>query len=343
MQPLASPPRTVPAWLMSVALHAAALIAGLWLFSATPEPKPLVSKVRRAEIILVPAQSTPTPAAWLEDKEGRYSSQTLRQTSHAEPPESAGVESAAKSLPGSDAAPALPGIALPEFAVSPAGAGQWVAPPGNLGGRGRPKLLPGIDEAAILAEEAARPRPAPPRGTPARLSLFGVPAVGRSFVFVIDRSESMGGSRLGAIDAAADALSESIEALDAEQFFQVVAYNEAASIYARRELMPASAENQRELVAFVRKLSAFGGTEHTYGLQAALKLRPEVIYLLTDGGDPAPNSLQLRTVRELAGEQTQIHCLHFGRGERPATGDDFLPTIAKENRGAYTYINLDRR
>jgi hypothetical protein len=82
----------------------------------------------------------------------------------------------------------------------PVGEGLVVAP--ELGGpRGRPRI-PGssLDEAAILAEDALIPREKIPTGPTAQLSLFGsANAEGRSFVFVIDRSNSMGGEGLGAI------------------------------------------------------------------------------------------------------------------------------------------------
>ena len=194
-----------------------------------------------------------------------------------------------------------------------------------------------------MAAEAARPRETLPRGTPAKLAFFGAAATGRSFVFVIDRSESMGAAQLGAINAAAKELSAAIEGLSPEQSFQVVAYNETATLHAQRELIPATEANKQKLVAFVRNISAYGGTEHNFGLLAALRLRPEVIYLLTDGGDPEPNGLQLRTIEESAAGQAQIHCLHFGRGRDPTTGAGFLQRIAARNGGSYTYIDMNRR
>src|SRR5262245_43493374 len=64
-----------------------------------------------------------------------------------------------------------------------------------------------VDEAAILADDASQHRPGRPTGPKATFHLFNSPAVkAHSFVFVIDRSASMGASGLGAIGAAAKEL-----------------------------------------------------------------------------------------------------------------------------------------
>ena len=209
---------------------------------------------------------------------------------------------------------------------------------------GRPAIGPVLDEAALRAADAAIPREPVPTGPTARLALFGAAAEGRSFVFVIDRSASMGAEGLGVIQVAAKELAAQIHSLTLEQSFQVVAYNQSLTHFQGRELLPASDENQHRLVRFVADLAAFGQTDHIRGLLAALKLKPEVIYLLTDGGEPQPDSGQLRVVREQAGGRTTIHCLHFGRGAAGETaGLGFLSRLANENRGSYVYIDVNGR
>ena len=54
----------------------------------------------------------------------------------------------------------------------------------------------------ILANDPLRNRSAGPSGPTAKMTLFGRAGVGRSFVFLIDRSKSMGSQGLGAIAAA---------------------------------------------------------------------------------------------------------------------------------------------
>src|SRR5262249_47810121 len=150
-----------------------------------------------------------------------------------------------------------------------------------------------LDEAALRAADAKIPREPIPTGPTAPLSLFGVAAEGRSFVFVIDRSASMGAEGLGVMQIAAKELASQLDSLSPAQTFQVVAYNQSVTYLYGRDLLSASAENRHKLVRFVSDLAAFGQTDHIRGLLAALKLKPEVIYLFTDGGDPQPDAGQL--------------------------------------------------
>jgi Ca-activated chloride channel family protein len=89
-------------------------------------------------------------------------------------------------------------------------------------------------------------------------------------------------------------------------------------------------------------MAAYGQTEHTRGLLAALRLKPEVIFLLTDAGDPAMKPGDFGTVRQATRGRTSIHCLHFGRG-KPPEGENFMMRLAAENRGSYTYVDMDGR
>ena len=210
-------------------------------------------------------------------------------------------------------------------------------------GGGRPAIRAANDEAALRAADAEIPREPIPTGPTAPLSLFGAAAEGRSFVLVIDRSASMGAEGLGVMSIAARELADQLGTLTSEQTVQVVAYNQAILQLPGRGMVPASEENRAQLVRFVADLAAFGQTDHTRGLLAALKLKPEVIYLFTDGGEPQPDPAQLRIIRDAAG-RTSIHCLHFGRGPAgDSSGARFLKQLARENAGCYIYIDVNRR
>jgi hypothetical protein len=251
------------------------------------------------------------------------------------------------ALPAEPSPPDVPGIVLPNRDELVVTYGRPLdSSSRHRAGGGRPKLpFSLIDEAAILADDASLHRPALPSGPKVKLSLFGAPpAEGHSFVFVIDRSASMGAGGLGAIGAAAKELEAQLGSLSGDQLFQVVAYNQSAVYFSGRELVPATEGNKQALVAYVRNLADFGQTEHERGLVAALRLKPEVIYLLTDGGDPHLKPGQLKYVREQAGERTTIHCLHFGTGSEDAIPPDhFLRRLAAETRGSYAFISVGPR
>jgi len=329
------------AWLVSLCAHLLLAVFGCLAvgLSGAGSEEALVG--RGAEIVLARRDAGSTQY-FRDDPPTSQSHQMLRPVANAAETDISSLTGENGGLAASSAPPPLAaGIQLPAR-VGELPAGEAIAA-GLLPGR-KPGMvrLPGsaADEAAILEEDARIPREKLPTGPTAQLSLFGSGvAEGRSFVFVIDRSKSMGGDGLGAIQAAAKELSAHLDRLSSEQTFQVVAYNEAPLFLTQRELLPATPENKERLIHFVANLPAFGQTEHWRGLVSALRMKPEVIFLFTDGGDPALTAGQLREIRQEAAGRTAIHCLHFGRGPRVGEAS-FLVRLAAENRGTYVYVGL---
>jgi len=332
---------SVPTWLLSLAAHLLLAILGSLLVRGNSSFRENTAAERPVEIVL--AKRSENRAQYFNDEVSERH-EVLRPA--IDSPRASGPAGTGPVGPvsGQEQPPLLANIELPAaLPLSPTAENILVSP--HLGpAPGKPRITGNLDEAAVLAEDALIPRPKQPTGPTAQLSLFGAPpAEGRSFVFVIDRSASMGRGGLGAHQAAAKELARRIDQLTDEHTFQVVAYNQSVVYLTDRELITASAENKRRLVRFIADLPAYGQTEHGRGLLAALRLKPEVIFLLTDGGDPAPDAGQLRLIREAAASnRTSIHCLHFGRGA-PSDLGAFLPRLAAENRGSYAYIDMNAR
>lgn len=329
--------RGIPAWLLSLALHLLVLIGGAFLVTAERPTAGIDQGDRAVGVVLAQRASERTDYFAEED-----AAANARQAA-APAGATAGASAAGAALPVGPP-PVLPGISLPQLpGALPTGEGLvGVAAPGGPGKAAR--VLPGLGDAEILAADAAIPREVLPTGPTAQLALFGSAAAeGRSFVFVIDRSQSMGGSGLGALQAAAAELKAQLGKLTAEQTFQVVAYNQSSVYFTEGGLVPATNDNKRRLVKFVEDIAAYGQTEHTRGLLAALRLKPEVIFLLTDAGDPVMKPADIRLVRDASRGRTSIHCLHFGRGQEPAIGAEFMQRLAAENRGSYVYIDMNTR
>ena len=326
----------LPAWLLSLALHLAALLLGTLLIRGTYQPPPEEEPVRTTSIVL--AQATPTAATeYFDQDELRGETAEHRRDDSAVP---SATDELLESGPPADAL-----IELPRPAAASIDAPGLSLPTTKRGtGASRMSGLTPADVAAILAEEAARPRAAGPTGPTARLSLFGsAEAEGRSFVFLIDRSQSMGHQGLGAIAAAAKELAGSIDRLDERHSFQVIAYNQKPLALGGREMLQATAENKQRLIDFVANTAAFGATEHELGLFAALRFKPGVIFLLTDGGDPGLKPGQLRAISQAAAEsRTAIHCLHFGAGPL-SDEENFLERLAAQNRGSYVYVDMQTK
>jgi hypothetical protein len=320
----------LPAWLLSLVLHLSILLA---LAFALRPVLPAASDERQREVgIVLASRESPSQVEYFDG---------LAAQSDSPSPENAEAPSSdvAAALPSSDLAASqlLPQIPLPSL---PGGGdvqlGMVHATPLT-----RPNI-PGQGDDAILAAEAARRAAMPARGPSTTLSIFGSgPAVGNSFVFVIDRSRSMGEEGLGAISAAERELSAALDRLKPEHRFQVIAYHQQPVYVGSRGLLDASDENKQAMREFFRTLLSFGGTQHEMALLAALRLEPDVIFLLTDGGDPYLNQVQIDEITRRAAGRTAIHCLQFGFGPAP-TGNDFMQRLASRNRGSYGYVDMSK-
>jgi hypothetical protein len=179
-------------------------------------------------------------------------------------------------------------------------------------------------------------------GGKGRTRLFGVPGEGHKFVYVFDRSASMGGADRNALAGAKAELLVSLKDLGPAHCFQIIFYNETPAIFnptgASYDLLPASNENKAAVAKFAASISAAGGTRHVEALLLAIKLKPDVIFFLTDADEPKLSPSQLaRLHREAAG--ITIHAIEFGFGPQ-ADRDNFLVQLARENGGRHAYVDI---
>lgn len=180
-----------------------------------------------------------------------------------------------------------------------------------------------------------------PQGPLVAASLFGSGKIeGRRFVFVIDRSASMGDSGLGVLFLARKELANAIAALTPENHFQVLVYNDKVTMIGERNMLAANEENRRRLTQFMGSIAAFGATNHEAGLYSALALRPDVIIWLADGGYPEMNANQIRSFLSTAGKRVTVHSFEFGTKPDPPAGS-FMRKMAEDAGGTYRYVNVD--
>jgi hypothetical protein len=215
----------------------------------------------------------------------------------------------------------------------------------------------------LQAEEPAKKKPADKEASPqktledlgssrapsesgkARVSLFGLTGEGYKFVYVFDRSGSMGGEGRESLRAVKAELIESLKDLGRVHQFQIIFYNERPVIFnpagAAGRLAFATDENKERVTRFLNSIAAQGGTAHEDALRLAIRLHPDVIFFLTDGDDPKLTPEQLEKIsRRAAG--IIIHCVEFGPGPKPA-GASFLADLARQNGGKYAYIDISKR
>lgn len=182
-----------------------------------------------------------------------------------------------------------------------------------------------------------------PKGDPTSISLFeGGGMRGRRFVFVVDRSYSMGSDGLGVLDRARRELTTAINGLQENHEFQIVAYHNKTVVISERRLLPATPENKQKVSAFFENVGAFGATNHFYGLLSGLDFQPDVLVLLTDGGSPdLTPSERSRLNRMARTAKAEVHCIQFGIGPLQQQ-TNFMKTLARENNGSYRYIDVNQ-
>jgi hypothetical protein len=185
---------------------------------------------------------------------------------------------------------------------------------------------------------------APKDGGKARISLFGIVGEGYKFVYVFDRSGSMGGDGRNSLRAVKSELLKSLENLDTVHQFQIIFYNEHARLFNPSgqpgHLAFATDQNKQQAVRFIESIRAEGGTDHEEALRLAIRLHPDVIFFLTDADDPKLTPAQLEKMRTLAAGII-INAIEFGPGQKPK-GASFLEELAHQNGGHYVYIDISK-
>ncbi len=186
---------------------------------------------------------------------------------------------------------------------------------------------------------------APTKSGKARVRLFGLIGEGYKFVYVFDRSGSMGGEGRESLRAVKDELMQSIKSLERVHQFQIVFYNQRPVIFnpagESGRLAFATDENKERVVRFLDSIRAEGGTAHEDALRLAIRLHPDVIFFLTDGDEPKLTSSQLEKITNRAAGIV-IHCVEFGPGPKPE-GASFLADLARQNGGGYAYVDMSKR
>ena len=327
------PARGMPAWLLSLTLHLSLLIS-LAFFARRSVVAPPDEPARSAGIVLAEhAQDVAyfSPETEADTPRGEAAAPAGSQGADAAFPDA----SSANALASANASPELPG----EQQIAAANQGLLQDVVASGGGRG--SILPGLGDADILANDPLlNAPPAPELGPSATMKVFGTTSVGRSFVLLIDRSKSMGGEGLGAIEAAAIELNRAMDALTAAQTFQIVAYNQRLSAH-HDVLVPATDENKTLAGKYMAGIVAHGQTEHRMALLYALRNKPEVIYVFTDGGEPGLTQPEIKLITQQADGRTVIHCVQFGFGPLQEE-DPFLKKLARLNGGGFAYVDVSQ-
>jgi hypothetical protein len=170
----------------------------------------------------------------------------------------------------------------------------------------------------------------------AATEFFGIGGYGQTFVYVVDASDSM--NDRGKFERARYELLHSIEQLKSDQRFFVIFYNEGAYPMDADEPLLATQDNVAAATNWIQQVEPTGGTNPLPALLAALTLRPDAIYFLSDGQfDPAVIQIMRSRNRQnlrMRTRQIPIHTIAFF--DRIAEG--LMRTIARNSGGEYRYV-----
>lgn len=171
---------------------------------------------------------------------------------------------------------------------------------------------------------------------------------GSKVVFVIDASGSM--TAHSSIQVAKSALISSLQALESNQQFLIIFYDDKPSMLHLRDAQKPQLYDATEINKTIarQKLAAIQpgtGTQHVPALDMALRLRPEVIFFLTDAQEPPIHTGELEQLRQMNGQKTRIHCIEFGVGQEVSEAvspNNFLRKLSRQNGGTYRYYDVTK-
>jgi von Willebrand factor type A domain len=173
-------------------------------------------------------------------------------------------------------------------------------------------------------------------------SVFGVQGKGNKFIYVFDRSGSMEGRPLA---AAKKQLLESLQSLESVNQFHIIFFNtktQSIDITGGGHRIAFASDRNKKLAGnFVGGITADGGTDRMYALREALNFAPDVIFFLTDAEDAMSASEMAELARANRRVQASICVIEFGKNPAP-TPNNFLARLAHDNGGQYGYVDTTK-
>ena len=164
------------------------------------------------------------------------------------------------------------------------------------------------------------------------VSFFGTKSKGTRFVFVIDKSGSMGAhNKFG---RAKRELIKTLKTLPQNARFMIYFFDEGSEQMPVNNMMAAVPGNISWAEDWVNSVGMGGGTDPRMALKSGFNLKPDTVWLLTDGqfNDEAG---ALSVIRHANSKKSvRINTLAFmDRG-----GERVLKQIARENDGTYRFV-----
>ena len=163
----------------------------------------------------------------------------------------------------------------------------------------------------------------------------------RSITFVIDVSSSMRDTKLPPVKRA---LTSAIGALQADDFFNIIAFSNRAEPFAS-DPVEATAANKEAAVDFVQRLTALGATNFEAALRQALRQtfpegRTNHVIFLTDGY-PSEGETNLAALSQMVEELARNVVRIFAIGVGNDVNRSFLRALAEDHSGSSRFVSTE--
>ncbi len=179
------------------------------------------------------------------------------------------------------------------------------------------------DDLEAADQPATRPASRPADGDASK-------KLARRVVFAIDAS----GSMVNALGPVKVEVLKAVGGMAPAQSFNVVFFQDEKAVSFDRAPVPATKANLRKLAAFLDTVTTTGTTNPIPAIEQAMRQRPEVLWLATDGDFPDNRAVR-QAIRKLNTWQCQVNTLLVVPPGVSAT-DSFVTAmwgIAQENGG----------
>ncbi|MBC7965779.1 MAG: hypothetical protein H7Z17_07615 [Fuerstia sp.] len=164
-----------------------------------------------------------------------------------------------------------------------------------------------------------------------KVTFFGKEVQANSVAFVIDASKSMYGMRF---QRARTELVNALSKLQPNQSFFVVFYtNETYPMFFPDntiELIPADQRNLGRVFDWIGQSQVQGGTQPQLAIALTMKLKPDVVFFLSDGDIPP----ETQGIVKYHNSRSVVHTITFGSD----AGAGIMRQIALRNGGEYRFI-----
>ncbi len=163
------------------------------------------------------------------------------------------------------------------------------------------------------------------------VSFFGTQGKGSRFIFIIDKSGSM---KPGRFQAAKAELMKTLKKLPAGSQFKIYFFNHKAEPMPGRGLLAATPQSIAWVEKWISTRGANGGTNPSQALKWAFELKPDTVWLLSDGQFVDDAAIIEQLSRDNADKAARINTLAFHLRD----GELTLRKIAQSHGGTYRFV-----